>query len=236
MIDARRLSWLFARMKPTLLISLSLCGLLASAFAEEKLPVPVKPAALPKDASGALILFDGKTLGNWKKIQFGGEGEVFVENGEMRVDQGAVLSGVVWNGEPPARINYEIELEAMKLQGDDFFLALTMPVNKQCCTFVCGGWGGGVVGVSSLNGLDASENETASVESFENKKWYKIKARVTDKKLQCWIDDRMVANVDIEGMDISMRPGDIELCQPLGLATYQTWAAYRNIRWRHVTP
>lgn len=46
--------------------------------------------------------------------------------------------------------------------------------------------------------------------------------------------------VDLELKDrkISLRPGDIELCVPLGLASFQTRAQYKNIVWRNlpVTP
>jgi len=82
-----------------------------------------------------------------------------------------------------------------------------------------------------LNDLDASENETASFESFENGVWYKIRVRVTDQAITCWINEREVVHTNIEGVRVGMRPGDIELCRPLGLATFQTWAAYRALTW-----
>jgi hypothetical protein len=189
---------------------------------------------LAEDAS--ISLFDGKTLGKWKAIQFGGEGQVWIDEatGDLRLDQGEPLTGVVWKGDLPALCNYEITLEAKKVNGDDFFLALTIPVKDKHCTFVCGGWGGGLVGISSINGMDASENETATVESFEKGVWYPIKVRVTDQSIRCWVGERELVSLNLEGIRLGMRPGDIEMCVPFGLATYQTWGAYRNIRWTNL--
>ncbi|MEM1297327.1 MAG: family 16 glycoside hydrolase [Verrucomicrobiota bacterium] len=195
-----------------------------------------KAVELPEpDEDGWISLFDGKTLGNWMPINFGlGTDVVAVEEGLLYLDAGDPMTGMKWNAPLPRKVNYEIEMVAKKIQGDDFFLALTMPVNEESCTLVCGGWGGGVVGISCLHGLDASENETATVEYFETDKWYTVKVRVEEELIQCWIDDRMLVDVDIKGVEISMRPGDIELCSPLGLASFLTSAAYRSIRWREI--
>lgn len=60
--------------------------------------------------------------------------------------------------------------------GSDFYCGLTFPVgNSPCCSFIVGGWGGGVVGLSSLDGSDASENETTKYQEFDNKRWYKVR-------------------------------------------------------------
>ncbi len=192
---------------------------------------PEVPAKEPDEIS----LFDGKELGKWKKTAFGGEGDVFVnETGGLEFGFGAVITGVHWSGEVPATSNYELSLEAMKLDGNDFFLALTFPVKESHGTFVVGGWGGGLVGISNVDDLDASENETMRIEGFEKKVWYKIRVRVTDDKLQAWIDDDEKVDLDLEGRKISLRPGDIELSAPLGIAAYQTRAQYRNIVWRRL--
>jgi len=187
-------------------------------------------------ADAAISLFDGKTLGKWEPVNLGSDGKVWVdeEGGELRLDQGEPLTAVVWKGEVPAVSNYEITLEAKKINGDDFFLALTIPVKDTHCTFVCGGWGGGLVGISSINGMDASENESATVESFEKGVWYPIKVRVTDRFISCWVGERELVSINLEGITLSMRAGDIEECVPLGLATYQTWGAYRNLRWTNL--
>jgi hypothetical protein len=117
----------------------------------------------------------------------------------------------------------------MKLTGSDFFCALTVPVDKACGTLVLGGWGGSLIGFSSIDDLDASENSTTQFKKFDNNKWYHIRLRVTPKKIEAWIDDEQWVNADIEGKKVGMRPGEIEASQPLGIATYQTASAIRNI-------
>src|SRR4051812_45371241 len=62
-------------------------------------------------------LFDGKSLGKWKRTEFGGEGEVEVENGEIMVHAGSTLSGVNWTGAAIPTVDYEIELDAKKVSG-----------------------------------------------------------------------------------------------------------------------
>jgi hypothetical protein len=177
-------------------------------------------------------LFNGKDLGKWKKTQFGGEGDIFVnEDGNLEFGFGAVMTGVHWGEKPPATSNYEIRLEAMKLDGHDFFCALTFPVKDSHATYVLGGWGGGVVGISNVDDLNASENETMNIEGFENKKWFAIRVRVTDEKLEAWLDDDQMVDLALKDRKISLLPGDIELSAPLGIASYQTRAQYRNVVW-----
>ncbi len=196
---------------------------------------PAEKAADVKGDAGELVLFDGKTLGNWQTTQFGGEGDVFVdEEGNLELGFGAVITGVNWKGGVPATSNYEISLEAMKLDGNDFFLALTFPVKDSHATFVVGGWGGGVVGISSVDDLNASENETMNIEGFEKDVWHKIRVRVTDNKLQAWIGEDQKVDLELEGRKISLLQGDIELSVPIGIAAYQTRARYRNIIWRNL--
>ena len=204
-----------------------------TALAEET--APAEKAADVKGDAGELVLFDGKTLGNWQTTQFGGEGDVFVdEEGNLELGFGAVITWVNLKGGVPATSNYEISLEAMKLDGNDFFLALTFPVKDSHATFVVGGWGGGVVGISSVDDLNASENETMNIEGFEKDVWHKIRVRVTNNKLQAWIGEDQKVDLELEGRKISLLPGDIELSVPIGIAAYQTRARYRNIIWRNL--
>ena len=186
--------------------------------------------------SPLISLFNGKDLGDWESTRYGGEGEVMVnEEGNLEFDFGAVMTGVNWNGEPPATSNYEISLDAMKLDGYDFFVALTFPVKDSHATFVVGGWGGGVVGISSVDDLNASENETMNIEGFLKDQWYRIRVRVTDEHLSAWIDEQQMVNLPLEGKKISLLPGDIELSVPIGIASFQTRAQYRNIQWRDLS-
>src|SRR5437868_1458693 len=133
------------------------CAPEKSAAAAETKQAPPAPG---KDEGKSL--FDGKTLGSWKSVDFGGEGAVKIEKGSIRVEMGATVSGIQWTGEAPPRTDYEFTVEAMKVDGSDFFLCIVFPVGKDTCSFVAGGWGGGVTGLSSVDHMNASENETAS--------------------------------------------------------------------------
>ncbi len=146
---------------------------------------------------------------------------------------GAALSGVNWtNVAAIPNVNYEIELEAMKLDGNDFFCGLTFPVGESACTLVLGGWGGSVAGLSSIDGLDASENETTKNLYFEPKKWFRIGLIVTARRIAVRIDGTQVMDVETTGKKIDLRQGEIYLSKPLGVATYQTSSALRKIRIR----
>ncbi len=82
---------------------------------------------------------------------------------------------------------------------------MTFPVQKDTCSFVLGGWGGGLTGLSNLDGNNASENETTGYHDFEQNKWYKIKVRVTKTKMQVWIDDARVVDVVYTDKKIGIR-------------------------------
>lgn len=199
------------------------------------------PGVTPADETGKeektrtpeiVSLFNGDDLGKWEPIEFNGRGDVHVAfDGSLTLENGTPLTGVVWTGDKKElpKSNYEISLEAKKHYGDDFFCALTFPVKESHATFLCGGWGGVVVGVSSIDGKDASENETSQNITFERNRWYKIRVRVTDARLTGWIDDKEVFDVELKGRSIGLRPGPIEKCAPLGIANFLTRSAYRKI-------
>jgi hypothetical protein len=132
-------------------------------------------------------------------------------------------------------MNYEVALDAMRLTGSDFFCGLTVPVGTNCCSLIVGGWGGSLVGISSLDGMDASENETTKFTNFETGRWYRIRLRVREKRIQAWIDKEKVVDVDTTDKRIAVRPGDIELSQPFGIAAWQTSSALREIKFRRVS-
>lgn len=91
-----------------------------------------------------------------------------------------------------------------------------------------------MVGISSLDGLDAANNETARYESFEKGRWYKIRLRVTEKGLMGWIDEKQVVGVETKGRKISIRH-EVELSRPLGISCYSTVSGLKEIRIRDLT-
>jgi 3-keto-disaccharide hydrolase len=144
-----------------------------------------KDEAPPAGASGTKVLFDGKSLEGWKKCDFYKAGEVKVEDGMIIMSRGVSMSGITSTCQDLPTTNYELRYEAMRLAGRDFFAAATFPIGKSYITLVNGGWGGGVTGLSSLDGMDASENETTRSIRYQDKTWYCFRVRVTDKMIRC---------------------------------------------------
>lgn len=175
-------------------------------------------------------------LGDWKLVDFAGHGEVKLKDGQLLINMGADLSGAAWkNTNNLPKTNYEVELDAMKVDGNDFFCGLTFPVNDSFCSLIVGGWGGGVTGLSSLDFMDASENETSKNLYYERNHWYHIRLRVLPGKIQAWVDADKVIDVSITGRKVSLRGGSIELCKPLGVSTYQTTSLIKNFKVKNLT-
>ncbi len=191
-------------------------------------------ATSPKpDKDGWTPLFNGKNLSGWKSTSFGGEGEVDLEKGNVVITQGVDLSGITSSRKDLPSSNYEIEFEAQRAAGSDFFVGLTFPVKKSSCSLILGGWGGGVCGLSSLDGMDASENETTSYMAFTNGQWYKLRLKVTDDRIEAWLDKQQLVEVETEDRKIDVR-FEVEISKPLGFATYQSTAWIRNARIRQL--
>lgn len=183
-----------------------------------------------------LKLFNGKNLDGWKSSEFGGDGEISVESEQLILDFGNDLTGVTWkDAKVLPKFNYEIMLEAKRVDGSDFFCGLTFPIKDDPCSLILGGWGGTVCGLSSFDFKDASENETTSFREFKNGQWYKIRLRVLEKKITAWIDDKELLDVDLTGKKIGIR-SEVEPSKPLGFCSYRTRAALRNIVLREIEP
>ena len=175
-------------------------------------------------------LFDGKTLDGWKITEFGGEGEVYVKDGEIIMRMGQPLTGITWKaGDQVPKDNFEVTLQAMKRKGDDFFCALTFPVRDSHATFVVGGWAGSVIGLSNINGLDASENETTKYERLEHNKWYSVRVRVADDRIGCWLGDQQMVDVPLKDNRISTRI-EVDPSRPLGVCCYNVEAGIKDIK------
>jgi hypothetical protein len=179
-------------------------------------------------------LFDGKSLAGWKATDFGGEGEVTVENGAIIMRMGQPMTGItIKDGSKLPTDNYEVTLQAMKRKGDDFFCCLTFPVRDSHASFVVGGWAGTVIGLSSINGNDASENETTQYEKLEHNKWYTVRVRVAEGAIGCWLNDKQMVDVELEGNRISTRI-EVDPTKPLGVCCYNVEAAVKDIKLRRL--
>ena len=222
-----------------------LLGLMAGCAAPKATVAPVKPVAestppVTKSVqtnqwtSNWKDLFDGKSLRNWAVTDFAGQGGVLVESNQVTIQFGAELSGITWTNGSLPKSGYEISLDAIKITGNDFFCGLTFPVGDSSCSLIVGGWGGGVVGLSCIDGLDASENETTKNRYLEAGKWFSVRVRVTDKKIEAWLGEEKIVEQILDGHKISLRIGEIYRSEPLGIATFQTTAGIKNIRLRLV--
>ncbi|MEO6809834.1 MAG: DUF1080 domain-containing protein, partial [Isosphaeraceae bacterium] len=180
------------------------------------------PDAKPtKDAPKVLVLFDGKGLDGWKATTFHKPGEVKVEDGAIILEVGNPMTGITTTRTDLPTTNYELSYQARRLKGQDFFAAATFPVNKSFLTLVNGGWGGNVTGVSSIDGADASENQTGTYIKYQDQTWYSFRIRVTANVVRCWVDGKEVVDADIEGRELGTRI-ESRASQPLGFASWET--------------
>ena len=193
----------------------------------------LKPLS-PLPGDGWHSLFDGSSLDGWRVTNFGGPGRVELQDGLMVFRMGSPFTGANYTKEVP-KLNYEVTLEAMRVAGDDFFCGLTFPAGDSFASLIVGGWGGRLVGISSIDYEDASENETTQTMSFETGRWYRIRLRVSEQKIEAWIDQKKIVNVVTTGRKLSLRAGQIELSKPFGVASWLTSAAIRDIKLRAVT-
>ena len=217
--------------KAAALAAAAMCLLHAGSCRTPEPPAP--DSRLAKTADGFTLLFDGKTLAGWKVLTkefFDAAGKVYVKNGTLLLEQGQSLTGVSWRGWFP-RMSYEVRLEAMRLAGSDFFLGMTFPVGEGFCTLILGGWGGQVVGLSNVDGVAAHENDTTQIVEFTSNRWYRVELRVSPEKVRVRLDGEEIISQAVKGKRFEVWPQQ-EPVRPFGLASYDTKAAYRNVRVR----
>jgi len=177
--------------------------------------------------SDSTMIFDGKSLAGWEVTNFGPQGPVRVSGGDIILGMGEGCTGITRIGKFPSE-NYRVSLDAKRLEGNDFFCGMTFPAGKDPCTLIVGGWGGTTVGLSCIDGLDASENATRKLMSFEKNRWYHIRLEVTSSTIKAWIDSLNVVDFTIGSSRLTIRP-EVELSKPFGIASWNTTAALKNI-------
>jgi hypothetical protein len=195
---------------------------------------PAKAAGGEKDKERWKRLFDGKTLAGWTAAKFGEGGKAHVKGGAIVMEKGKLMSGVTYTAGGFPKMDYEVTFEGKRLSGDDFFCTVTFPVGDDFCSFVVGGWGGTVVGLSSIDGSDASENETSKYKEFKRNQWYRVRLRVSKTRIEAWIDKEKMVDLDTTDRRISIRI-ECRPCRPFGLATWDTAGAVRDVRVRTLT-
>jgi hypothetical protein len=186
-----------------------------------------------KNIQDDILLFNGVSLDNWEIIDFEGHGNVSIADSSIIIEKGDLISGIRWTKDFP-KTNYEINLDAKRVDGRDFFCGMTFPVKESFVTLVLGGWGGAVVGLSSIDGYDAANNQTGTQYRFASGWWYAIRLRVTDKKIEAWVEDEKIVDFTIDNSSLSLR-SEVELSVPFGITTYKTTGALRNIKLHIIT-
>lgn len=184
--------------------------------------------AVTREIQDSTLLFDGKSLDGWEITNFGPQGPVYVSGNEIILGMGDGCTGITWKRAFP-RTDYEVSLDAMRVAGNDFFCGMTFPAGNDPCSLIIGGWGGATVGLSCIDGKDASENETTTLHNFDKNRWYHIKLVVAGGVIKSWIDSVNVVDFTIGRRKLSIRP-EVGLSRPFGIASWNTTAALKNIK------
>lgn len=195
--------------------------------------VSCRPAAPTPSLTKWSLLESGQTTA-WQQAGIPDEGVISIKDSELTLPTGQPMTGAKfanWASAGMPDTNYTISYEAMRLDGRDIFGMCTFPVgsHQSHATFVIGGWGGTVTGISSIEFLDASENQTRAEQVFENNRWYRVRIEVRPDDLRVWINDRPVVNASIKGKKVTLRHGDIDRCIPFGFATWNTTGKVRRV-------
>jgi hypothetical protein len=173
---------------------------------------------------------DWQPVAGWKPTAFRNGGVPAFTEAVITLPPGAPMTGITAPEFKP-RINYEIRFEAARVMGNDFFASLTFPYQDSHATWVNGGWGGDIVGISSIDNWDASENETRTYFNFENDRFYRFRIQVTATHIKAWIDDKPIVDLAINGRVVSLRKG-MDPTTPLSLFSYNTASSIRKVEFR----
>ena len=174
------------------------------------------------------VLFDGVSLDHWQVIDYEGHGAVSIADSCIIIGKGEYISGIRWTDDFP-KSNYEVTLHAKRVEGNDFFCGMTFPVKESFVTLVLGGWGGSLCGLSCIDGYDAANNYTSKIFYFGTGAWWPVRLRVTDKKIEAWVEQDKIVDFTIDNSGLSLRM-EVESSVPFGITTYKTTGALRDIR------
>ena len=180
-------------------------------------------------------LFDGKSLENWIDNGDAGDDVVEIKDGDLVLGMGPTTTSIHFDEDNSKiklpRKNYEIEYVSRRVSGTDFFSALTFPIGENYVTFVNGGWGGCVAGMSSIDDMDASENSSSSFYNFKTGQWYRFRVQVTLRTVRVWVNDEKIIDYVVEGHSLKTR-FEGSRCQPLGFASWVSDGRIKVVRMR----
>jgi hypothetical protein len=186
----------------------------------------------PDKAAGWISLLNKDTFeASWNRTNFGGEGDAELADGVLTLGFGQPMTGINYKKTDFPKDNYEVQWKAKRVSGQDFFACVTLPIGDEFFSFIAGGWGGGLVGISSIDDRDASDNDTTKFMTFDNDKWYQFKIRVSPETLQAWIDDEEVILVEREDLRFGLRM-EVRASRPVGYCGFQSKVAVKEWEYR----
>ena len=193
-----------------------------------------RPAAPVPVAAVSYRLLEPPWAGRWEPAGIPEQGKIALAEGELSLEAGGPMTGArfaAWGELELGDRPYTISYAARRLEGEDFFGTVTFPVPGRgaSVSFVLGGWGGSVMGISSIDFSDANENSTRGEHRFSSGNWYRVRLTVTPDLIEARLDERLVVSTAIKGRQIGLRPGFIDHCLPFGFASYGTFARIKDV-------
>ncbi|NQT87345.1 DUF1080 domain-containing protein, partial [bacterium] len=192
-------------------------------------------------AGGWKSLFDGKTLTGWRKVSgtnFAKPGSVGVAKGCVVLERGEPATGIASTLNVPTD-NYELTFEAMRLGGTGHLVSVLFPIGTSHCELCIAGFSEGADtknGLKLVDGRSADNNVTTRRFSVQDKRWYEVRLQVTTSAVGLWVDDVKKFDVSREEHQFSMAKNLSHGLRPLGIFTWYTHTAIRNVALRRLPP
>ena len=212
--------------------------------AEKQTPREEPPHKLPgppQPPGEWVSLFDGKTLNGWRAVTLRdgttdlGDAtgdQVQVKDGQIVLGAGQPVTGILWRGEFPAT-DYELRFQAKRVAGELNFADVSFLIGWMNCRLTLGGWGGTAVGLQHVDGLDLPDNPTLKRMNFDTDRWYTVQLRVTDARIEAWIDQEKVVDLP-RGDHKFFEDAGLDRLRPLGILSWGTTGALRDIQVREL--
>jgi len=136
-----------------------------------------------------------------------------IEGGQLILGPGGPYTGVAYAGADFPTMNYEVVLHAQRRAGREL-PCLTFPVGSALCTLRPRAW-------------DIA---------FEQGRWYALRLRVSEGRVEAWLDDRKVTDIPRAAAQNTL-PLAFDAMKPFGLHTsLNTQAAVRDVALTRLSP
>jgi hypothetical protein len=205
-------------------------------------------AAVMAKGQGAAESATGSTPGEWQDLLGAGNtkkwkliasiGDVLpgrragVKVGISVLQSGKGRCAMQWTDEFP-RSNYEVTFLANRDEGKRFG-AVVFPIGDVSCSWVLGGEEDGThTGIELIDGLSYKDkkNPTYGRSRYEKGRWYRFRIRVTDEKVETWVEGREAIRLTRAGHRFS--PNDVaETLGPFGFTANRSTLGIKSLRVR----